>query len=361
MTFSLTIFCILLLFAFKGKPYRKAANIFIILISISLVLCSGLRHESIGNDTVNYLNMFEDIKLESWKDLTSDFFSKYFSPTNNQDKDPGYSIFIKITQIFTSNSRAYLFIIAIIFFISLGKFLKEHTESLQELLFSYVFYINLFNEYVPNSAIRQTLAISIIFFAYTNLQKKRYLLFFVYVILASFFHKSALICLLVLPMTYLKNIDKLYYLGIPLFLLSLLCVNQFASLFLSNNDIYNDYLSGSYYGNSEKPFVILILMVGLYLIGLLGIISDKNLTNTKLFYVGAFCSLLFSTLVWVNPTLIRLMTYFAPLMGIAIGNAFNRISCGKMIYAVVILIFLISAFRSIGDYHFMWEPILLIH
>lgn len=122
--------------------------------------------------------MFEDIKLESWKDLTSDFFSKYFSPTNNQDKDPGYSIFIKITQIFTSNSRAYLFIIAIIFFLSLGKFLKEHTESLQELLFSYVFYINLFNGYVPNSAIRQTLAISIILFAYTNLQKKRCLLFF---------------------------------------------------------------------------------------------------------------------------------------------------------------------------------------
>lgn len=357
MTFVLTIICLLLFYNYRKQPFKKASTIFIVLISLILILLSGLRHETIGNDTINYLNMFESIKFESWKDLTFNFFSRYLDQSTNQDKDPGYAVFVKTSQLFISDSRAYLFLIAILFFTSLGMFIKAHTTSMREVFFFYVFYINLFNGYVPNSAIRQTIAISIVLFAYTYLQKHKWKQFLLLVLFASFFHKSVLICLLVFPFIFIKCVDKIYYIGLPLFLALLTSVNKFALLFLTGNDVYNGYLSRDYYGDTGKPFVILILMVGFYLIGFWGIRKDNNLINNRLFYIGTVLSLMFSTLIWINPSLIRIMTYFAPLMGITVGSSFNRIPKDKIIFTTVILIFLLSATRSLDSYHFMWETV----
>lgn len=355
MDFALTIFCVLLFCCYKNFSYNKASNKYITYISIALVLFSGLRHETVGNDTINYINMFDSVKFESWDNLSFDFMSRYFNQSSNQEKDPGYPVFVKLTQFLIYDARTYLFLVAILYFTSLGIFVKKHTSSLQEILFFYVFYINLFNGYVPNSAVRQTIAISFVLFAYTNLRKQNYKYYFALIFIASFFHKSALICLLVYPLSYIKSIDKVYYMGLPLFLLVLTSVDRFASLFLTGNDVYNGYLSDNYYGDTDKPIIVLILMSGLYLIGFFGVRKDKSLKDCNLFYIGSIFSLLFSSLIWVNPSLIRLMTYFGPLMGIAVGTSLNRMKNGRTILIAIIFIFLVSSTRNIGNYHFMWE------
>ena len=215
----------------------------------------------------------------------------------------------------------------------------------------------MFNGYVPNSAIRQSIAIAFILFAYTCLQNKDWKKFLIFIVVGSLFHKSALICLLVYPFMFVHSVDKAYYFAAPLFVLVLGFANQFAQFFITSSDLYNSYLMGNYYSGSDKPLVIFILMAGLYLIGALGAKNDNNLIGNRLFYIGSALSLLFSTLIWVNPSLIRIMTYFSPLMGILIATSFERINNSKAIYITVIVIFLLSATKSIGTYHFMWENV----
>lgn len=358
MAFSLSFFCLFFYFVFRNLPQGKANTKFIIYISISLILYSALRHPSIGNDTENYINMFENIQYESFDNVTSDFFHRYLYQNSNADKDPGFVVFTKVLGSICSNTRVYLFTVAIFFFTCLGFFVRRHLKTLDQILFFYIFYINLFNGYVPNSAIRQSIALAFILFAYTCLQNKDWKKFLIFIVVGSLFHKSALISLLVYPFMFVNWVDKAYYVAAPLFILALGYVNQFAQFFMTSNDVYNSYLTNNYYSGTDKPFVILILMAGLYLIGALGAKNDNNLIGNRLFYIGSALSLLFSTLIWVNPSLIRIMTYFSPLMGILIATSFERINNSKAIYITIIVIFLLSATKSIGTYHFMWENVI---
>ena len=357
MKFSLILICIFLFWLCNNLDAQKGRKVFVVTITIILVLVSGLRHESVGNDTVVYMTGYENPEqIQVSHDLES-FWDAFTSQSDSSDKDPGYYLFVTLLSQIIPSGRAYLFVIAAISMGLLAYFAHKNVSALKGILFFYVYYISIFYSYIPNSAIRQSFALSFILIGYGFFQKRQVLKFAGMVLLGSFFHMSALIALIMIPFFKINKVKVVGFSGFILFGLALLNVKRFASLFLSGNDLYNAYLLSNYYGASGKPIVVIFLFLGLFLISYMGLINDKNIMENKMFYYGAFFALIFSSLIWVNPSLIRLTAYFGPLLGVSVANSYNKIKFGNGILIVVILIFLFSALRDLNDYYFMWDNV----
>lgn len=358
MIFTLIIVCIILYWLCKKMDVKNNRKFFVITITLILIFVSGLRHESVGSDTLGYMTSYENQNQGTTTITFESLWESFLTQSDNSDKDPGYDLFIALLSKVVPSARWFLFIIAIITMGTLAYFVQKNILTLKGILFFYVYYISIFFGYVPNSAIRQSIAISFVILGYVFLQKQQLLKFVGIVFGGAFFHMSALISLLIIPLSYIKRVKLIGYLGIALYFLALLNVNGFASFFISGNELYNGYLSINYYGAGGRPIVVIFLFLGLYLISFLGLINDDKIKENNLLYYGSFLTLIFSSLIWVNPSLIRITAYFGPLMGAAVAASFNKIKYGDTILVVVILIFILSSLRHMDEYHFMWEHVI---
>lgn len=356
MSTLLIIVSIVLYWILRNKTLTTANKQYIICITIVLIAVSGLRHECVGNDTMVYIHMYETIGSESWKDILYGFVNNYLNPLDNGEKDPGYRLFTKALSSIIPDARLYLFVVASILLIPLGVFVYRFSKTIETTLFFYVFYISLFYGYLPNSAIRQALALSFVLIAYLCLERKKLLSFAIFILIGSLMHKSCLISFLILPALKFVNERLFYKIGVVMFLIALVFSDQMALLFMDQSEIYDVYLSGSFYtgANGSRPIMVVLLFAVLYIIGWMGNSSKNIQSDKKLFYIGTTLTLIFVPLVWVNPSLLRVISYFAPFMGIVVGESFDAIPRGKLYRVVVIVVFLFHSL-SAPQYKFMWE------
>lgn len=356
MTTLLLLFLFLLYYLTKHLPEEEAKKWFILCTSFVLFLISGLRHEAVGNDTFAYMLHFERTLDTSWSEIFRNFLENYLNPVSTEGKDPAYSVFVKLVGTILPNSRLYLFVIAAIFLTSIGYFIHTFSVDLRSTLFCYVFYISMFYGYLPNSAIRQSLALSIVLFAYCLAFKRNLIWSVLLVLLASTFHKSALLALLFFMFIKIKNVKIVYAGSFLLFLVMLVFSNEISLFFAdSANDIYSGYLSGSYYGETSKPIMVVILFFSLFVLSLYGLRLDDDYVYHRPFYYGTALTLVFVPLVWVNPNLLRVLSYFVLWMGIMVQLLLRKAYYGKVILFGIILVFLMYSLKSINSYRFMWQ------
>ena len=357
MTTFLIFISLLLFLLFKKEPNKVGIKKFIIIISLLLIFVSTFRHEGVGNDTIGYMRFFDSMESRTWSEFLSSFIRNYFSPAGGEDKDPGFNLFIKLIYDIVPDVRFFFFIVATILMTTLGVFVYKYSTNITATLFFYIVYICMFYHYLPNSAIRQTMAFSLLLIAYMFLEKKKILLFLLFVLLGSVMHKSCLIGLLMLPIPLLFEAKIFYRISILLFVLGLLFSNQMAMLFIDQSDVYNLYLTTQFYGgyNGSRPIMVILLFLVLYAIGWLALSSVGKDYVTKLLLIGTAFTLVFVPLVWVNPTLLRVISYFAPFMGIFIGESLHRIKLGALLRTIIIIVFIYHSLSSVSQYRFMWQ------
>ncbi len=95
------------------KPTPNKRRVFIGLTTVQWILISGLRGMSVSPDMYSYKLRYQTSMYTSWKQVFRAFYDVY---VNEEGKDPGYTLFEKVTQIFVKDYQAYLFIVAVIFF-----------------------------------------------------------------------------------------------------------------------------------------------------------------------------------------------------------------------------------------------------
>ncbi len=355
MTIALLLLFLLLFFALKKREAKKK---FVVIASVAMVLVSGLRHPLVGSDTEGTMDRFQRVIKTTLSEVLFSFWDNYLNPTSTGGKDPAEDLFYKILSIFTDNSQVMLFVVAIIVLTSIGIFIYKHTRTLQEVLFSYVFFITLFYQYIPNSAVRQPLAVAILLFAFSALENKRNVKFIILLFFASLFHKSALIVGLMLPLSMMKNVKSIYYLFIPLFVFVMLFYEYLGYLLMGVNEIYDSYLQARFYQSNSKPFLVIVLMVGLYaFIAYSGLPRKVDDICDRLIYYGAGITMALVPLIWLDPSMLRLICYFGLYMAFAVGKAAENSKSSKQIMIFIYLIFLVKILITGDEYHFMWENI----
>lgn len=361
MILSLCLFCCILYFFLRFKDTPKNRTVFISTVTVVLILVSGLRHPDVGNDTANYLRNFDEVSCQTWAEVLGGFIDAYFNPSSDTGKDPGLLIYNKILGMFFSSHILYLIVSAALLLIPLAVFLRKYSFSLNSLLFAYLFFISIYYVYLPNSALRQSIALGILLCVFNSLIRNRKLLFVVMVLIASIFHKSALLAILMLMPNIIRNEKIVYWAGMPLLAFMFMEYSLVGTFLASQSDIYSMYANDYYAYGQSRPFIILLFFTGLYLFGLiiLNRYLDKGRVTelSKYAICGTVFTVVFSPLILLDPSLIRITAYFIIWFMLFIPQIIKLSgkTMSPIIYVFCILLFLYKAYKSGGQYLFIWE------
>jgi len=338
----------------KARSERKK---YIIIISILLILQSGLRHIAVGPDTYAYYLMFEDIKSTSWEQVIYSF-KEYF--IFGAGKDAGYIFFQKLVQTFIKNYQIYLIFIAMIFFISFGVLIYKNSYFIREIMFAYILYSALFYQFFSITGIRQTIATAASFWGFDFIKKKKFLPFTILILLASTIHRSVL---LFLPFYFLINLKKanfIYRAAVLIFPLAMIYRRPLAIIMAkaSGSKAYLNYALADY--KASTP-VFTGLIISLVIIGLIFMRHVLKLNpDVSRFYTAIALAFIFTPLTWVDPSFMRVVLYFSIFMVFFIPKIIDIVtlsdkSIRTATYVCIYLILIFFVIKNGGEYKFFWQ------
>jgi hypothetical protein len=335
---------------------------YVAIICFILILQSGLRNVAVGEDTYTYFLAFNDVCRMSWENVISVFldFFRY-----GIGKDPGFVVFQKFFQIFSNDFQVFLFFVAVLFFTAFGRFLYKNTSKISDLIIAFFMYSIMFYTFYSYTGIRQTIATAILLFGYEFLKNKKIIAYSLVILLASFFHKSALIFFLFYFVSYIKNAKILIWSVLFLFPILMLFSDALSIYFIVLTNSYSDYETTDKY----RPITFIALMLVLAFVGALNYneIIKKN-PNARLYFVAFSIAIFFMAFVLQIHGYMRIVQYFSFFMILFVPEilkSFERFS-KKIKYNLTILtmIILISLFLKANfaqevRYGFFWEEMRL--
>ena len=333
----LYVLIISLLFINFSKKDKK-----IIVYLTMPILCSiaAFRNYNIGNDTFEYMRIFETIKNSDNIFLMTDRY------------EIGYLLLNKIVSFVFSNSVSILFVTSIIIYIGFSIFIMKYSENPG---FSIILFILMGYFAQSLNLIRFQIACVILLWAFDKILNKKIISFLLLVFIAFLFHKTAIIFLLALPLRYmklnLKNLSIIGFVTIIIYFLFDLVFNFLVNLF----NYYNNYSGTSYFDGDVRLASILYLLITISILLFAYFIRNNNsiyFEKSKfedymilLLYVGA-CILLLS---FKFNLLDRVSDYFRIYSIILIPNLIKYVTSKdrRMIYSLSIIVLFVIYFSFI--------------
>lgn len=173
-----------------------------------LTILACFRGMNVGNDTRSYYNLFLFYTGQGTVQNISSAGLRWMS-----NIEIGYRLLNKYFGTIWHNYQAFISAIAIVSYLVLGRFVKKYSSNvaLSVILMFLMFYSSYMN------LLRQIIALSIVLLAFDALNAKKAFRFVIGVLVATIlFHHSAIICLLLLPMSKSKCSKKFAYLSVAI-------------------------------------------------------------------------------------------------------------------------------------------------
>ena len=179
------------------KKNKRALMFFFIILTLILMF----RHASVGNDTRNYIRLFQQISFSDWSEL------------NRYTTEVGFVYLCKFISVISDNPQFFLSIVSVIVCACLS---FTYTRLCKEPSLTIILFCNMATFVMMFSGIRQMLAIAIGLVAYECTQRKKLFWFIVSVLFAMFFHTSAFILAFMYPLYHAKITKKWMFVIVPL-------------------------------------------------------------------------------------------------------------------------------------------------
>lgn len=336
---------------FLYTPKFRNKKLFCIMASLNWILLSGLRHISIGADTYVYKVYNYDISgNRTWDEIFNSFW--FFFKGESLGIEPGYRMFERVIQIFTSNYQVYLIVIAIIFTVPLGKWIYKNSR---EPLISFLLYSVLFYSFFAITGHRQTIATAlVVLIGYERIKEKQLFVFLGLVAVAFTIHKSAIAFL---PFYFLANkkITKNYLITM-LTIFPVIFFFRFQLMSLLVNIVGYEVYLFEYEGAGAWTFTLILLLV-------FGVTVWKHKTmlsnNPRVIHsINALIFAVFLTpLTFINPSAMRAVQYYSLFLMLLIPDiimSFNKKE-RVIVYYVATGLLLLLFIRNNPSYLFFWQ------
>lgn len=324
------LICFFFSVLFAHLAYRTNKIGYFIFYSIISILVTtmlaGLRDYSVGIDTLNYYYGIWDWATTA--ESIPDFFEKYSLYSDEKNEWLFATLVGLVAQIGDYHLLLFFVHLIIIGGVYIGAFRMRHhaRPEIILLLFYLLYYNHSLNIY------RQYMAMAIVFAAVADVEKRKYLRYLIFVVIAAFFHRTAIIGvgpLILYVCLYPKkdkitvsNFQKIILLVALIIFMSYLVVGiQFLLDAGLINEDYEFFLDSS--EASNYTMVLLFLLVELMALGLTWQNFKKNTLLPDYFI---FCTIAFFLLFLVGGDIIygkRIAAYFSLL---------NIVTLGKMIH-----------------------------
>lgn len=236
----------------KGRIKLRKENsefdkYYLIVISILFYLQFALRSNFIGNDTIAYVLLYENLQAIDYTEVML-WIGRF---------EIGYLYFSKIiSDIFTSPQ--FLFVVSgLIIIPAYSVFIYKYSKLIWLSVFLY-FTLRYFDENM--NILRQALAICFILYSYSFLRKKRLIRFLICVFLASLFHKSAIVFILAWSINLIRIRNNYFFIFLLGIIVSFI-IAPIVTNFLFKYEIVHSYYIDSDYLESGKLGPALSLIV----------------------------------------------------------------------------------------------------
>ncbi len=326
---------------------NKRALLFFFLIFILLAM---LRHESVGNDTRNYINVFNNFSGMDWDDVGKESFEFGFSYLN------------KIVSVFTKEPQVFIAVTAIIY----GAMIYPTYKRLcVDPSFTIVLFCIMSTFVMMFSGIRQMLAIGIGFIAYEFTRNKKLIPFIIAVLVAMTFHISAFMLVFMYPLYHAKITKKWLIVVVPALVVVFVFNRQIFSILALILERFTAYDASV---SQTGAYTMIILFAAFAVFAFL--IPDESLLDTETIGLRNFLllSLALQMFAPLHTIAMRMNYYyiiFIPLLLPKIvqcrSERWKQVAVvGRHIMVAFFLIyFFINAYGdgnlSVFPYHFFWE------
>lgn len=349
--YVIMILLIILLYPALKRLTTNYKRIYCIICSIFLILIIGLRNVSMGQgDTEKvYKVIFDYFTKFSWKE-TFEYISK-------QDIEYGFYFLMKLFTMFSRDFHLFLFIISIPYIVTISSLIYKYSKAP---VLSYMLFISLNYFSISFTLLRHVLAIAFLIIAFLALIKNRKLKFVLFVMLATLFHKTAII-FIITPIFYkIKfNSKQIFVLFMTLIILYFFGNNILDIVFsILGNGRYAHYRDVA--GDNIGFFAINLLLLIFSLLYKKKYAAD-NSDECKALLNFQFLTVCMAAFIPFIGEAFRISTYFGIFSIILIPNCLANENNSKIktIFYLLIIIFTSIYFilftvnnTGINPYHF---------
>ncbi|MBR6737918.1 MAG: EpsG family protein [Clostridia bacterium] len=344
------LICLLVIVVFATIFLSKQLNskkAFLVVAAIVLILYAGLRTPSYSGDVESYVNKFNTYKLFSFNEI----INLYSANTKN----PSFHFLGWLFSRVFDSAQLWLAFIGAVYVICTIHVIFKESESP---LLSVIVLLALGYFAFTLSGLRQSMAMSFTMLAYFPAKNRKIFKFVLLVLIASLFHLSALIFLLVYPFANKK-------LGWSHFIVG--CVAFVAFFFFQGQirRIIANLLEDSYLGGYADRYVTitmsgLIIQVAIFIFNLFYYkkVINKN-GKAKILYNLAFFGIIFQLFASMIAEMFRISMYFSVFNILLIPLSLSVENNKKIKNVLSILIYatlFVYMFRDgIPDYTFFWQ------
>ena len=329
------------------KVNDKAKRNFLLWCGLFMFIMIAFRHKEVGsNDSQNYFNNWELLSGLSFGGLKS-----YIAESNFES---GYLLFVWTFSHIFPNGQFVFIISAILFVVAVCRFIYINSEDPE---LSFVMYICLGLYSFMAQGLRQSIAMSICLFAIELAKKRKFIPFVLLVLLASTFHTSAIVFLIIFFIYGITLNVRTLVMGVGITAVLLAFSSRIAA-------IGNMIFQREYEGEVESGGFVAVAIYVIILLLSIALSGKRRKDKEYSFFVfvtwmGAVFYLMRYTEVQIAE---RISWYFMFGQLIALPNVITRFDkhVSFIIKCVVIaLSFALFAYRLNGDglvvYRFFWQ------
>lgn len=340
----------ILLFALLGGSKKvntstRMGIYYCLVMGVGMALIGALRSTEVGYDSGTYSRHFYECASMSWGQIMQEF-----------GDEPGFFLLCKFTSLFFSNHQWIFAIVSCIISVSITRLIYRYSSNymVSFLMLIPMMYLGFFL-----TALRQVLAFSLVLYGFTYAERKNIFLWAVIILIASLFHRSAL---LAFPLYFLSNRPlKLHHYGILILVFILVFVFRRYILSLFLRFIYTDY---ELYEKDAGTFATLFLYLGIW--GVLLLFRNRKEIDHLVYYYekALLIGILIQTFVPLEPTIYRLAFYYqifsiliVPISVQAINDYFLRFCITIAFICIMFVMFIGFTYYSMGinPYYFFWQ------
>lgn len=291
------------------------------IIGLILFIISVLRHSSVGTDLHVYIRRFYEVHESEFSGLSR--FNELWG------FEYGYLYFSRIISSFLANDRLLIFIVGFIIIFIFSYFFYKYSQMIW---LSFFLFISLMFFGTSLNLLRLFIAVSICLISIKYIINRNLIKFLLLVVIAYLFHTSAIIFVLLYPLSKVKisirYLSILFVLGVFFYLFGGVLLNNIISRLH-----YVRYASDIGSGDGTGMLILLLtILITALLFKKNNIVQEDPYFNLWIHMI--LLSLLFNILslhLWIAA---RLMWYFKPAMLIILPNMFASIKDKKIsIYA----------------------------
>lgn len=317
---------ILFLFAVDKNQFKGAIAVSSTLFFVIAFILVTFRAETVGNDTAAYVQFFHMSNL-----YTS--FTELFSDTRFE---PGYVFLDYSVSRFTDDYTAFFFVYNIINFLCTIYFFREYCLNKNAWPVLWLIWGTFYWSF---SAIRASIAVCITYLYFDAVLKNKISRSVIWLLIASSFHYSALVCgiVLTLRVPLLCNIIKHKFMLVIGFLMVGLLLGKLMTLLPES---YSGYYTDSQWAEGSTRLASIIDFIFLAITYIITTVN-KNVTVTWKYYNDFqnffLMGLGFSFLGLFFNQFNRIEMFFMPLTIIYIVNSFRFINYLRKLAVVAIM------------------------